>query len=622
MLRGRLPYLLIPFAALIAIHPLIVHGCSCGHDFDFHLLNWLEAAQQFRHGNLHPSWAFTPAYGAGEPRFVFYPPLSWTIGAILGSIFKWTWTPILYTWLILTAAGASLYRLARTFTSQTAALLAACFYIVNPYTLFTAFERTAYAELLAAVWIPLLLHALLRPDSRGGVTIPRIAIPIALLWLTNAPAAVMSCYALALLTTIRLITTPADTNRSDTNPGAPSSRRSFAAKVGIVRSTTAPAHSQPTTRLQLAINTIAGTALGLGLAAFYILPAAYERRYVLINMALVPYLRVQDNFLFHHTNYPYHDQVLHSASVVAVIMLALTAIAFIVLYLSNKRSQSIKNKGVILSEATDSLIVSSAVEGPASSSSQVNVSSTIYALLKLTIAIAFLLTPITKPIWLHAPELAFLQFPWRILAILAAILGLTISLALRTIHLKATITAAIVIIVAVALTIPAYHAFNQPCDEEDNVTARVDLFHSNLGTDPTDEYTPATADNDSLAHADPPYWLSPNPDAPPPPNAGHGPAPLSPTIDSPIPQYLILNLRDYPAWHIQINNALVTARNNRDDGLTSIPIPAGHLLIHITYTTLPDHIAGDILTLLSFAILIAIVRHNLQPKKCHPERSY
>ena len=87
MQRERLPYILIPLAAFIAILPLLIYRCSCGHDFDFHLLNWLEAARQFTHGNLHPHWATTPAYNAGEPRFVFYPPLSWTIGAILGLTF-------------------------------------------------------------------------------------------------------------------------------------------------------------------------------------------------------------------------------------------------------------------------------------------------------------------------------------------------------------------------------------------------------------------------------------------------------------------------------------------------------------------------------------------------------
>src|SRR5271154_6820547 len=249
MHRARLPYILIPLAAFIAILPLLTNGCSCGHDFDFHLLNGLEAARQFTHGNLHPHWAYTPAWNAGEPRFVFYPPLSWIIGAILGLIVPWTWPPIVYTWLALTATGLSLHYLARSFTTPTAATLAAFLYTVNPYMLFTAYERTAYAELLAAAWIPLLLHAILRKQ----VTIPRIAIPVALLWLTNAPAAVMSCYALALLTLIRLAT----------KPGAPYLDSEMWASR---ESATAPAHacgnSAPfQTPLNLALNVIAGTAL-------------------------------------------------------------------------------------------------------------------------------------------------------------------------------------------------------------------------------------------------------------------------------------------------------------------------------------------------------------------------
>src|SRR5580698_259442 len=224
MQRDRLPYLLIPLAAFIAIVPLLINGCSCGHDFDFHILSGMEAARQFTHGNLHPHWAYTPAWNAGEPRFVFYPPLSWTLGGILGLIFPWTWTPILYTWLALTASGLAAYYLARDFTTHTAVLIAAVVYTVNPYMLFTAYERTAYAELLAAAWIPLLLHAILQDK----VTIPRIAIPIALLWLTNAPAAVMASYILALLSLLRLIRTVPVTNPNDV-PTTASPRLSSAA---------------------------------------------------------------------------------------------------------------------------------------------------------------------------------------------------------------------------------------------------------------------------------------------------------------------------------------------------------------------------------------------------------
>ena len=613
MHRNRLPYILIPVVALIAILPLILQGCSCGHDFDFHILSWLEAAHQFTQGNLHPHWAYTPAWNAGEPRFVFYPPLSWTIGAILGLALPWTWTPIVYTWLVLTTSGLALHRLARDFATPTAALLAATFYTVNPYMLFTAYERTAYAELLAAAWIPLLLHAILRKR----VTIPGIAIPIALLWLTNAPAAVMSCYALALLTLVRL-----RTNQTVTNTGAPHiDSQMLASRTGAPyldsemwasrASATAPAHATITTapsqtRLQIAINTIAGTILGLGVAAFYIVPAAYERRYVQIAMAIIPTMRIQDNFLFHHTNDILHDQVLHTASIIALLLLALTAAALLIASLQKHHPSQRPTEPA---KKTSSQPERDEVKSPLYSA------DTRTSLIVLTAVIALLLTPITAPIWNHAPELAFLQFPWRLLAILAAILGLATALALRPAKLKPIPTAAIAIAMAMALTYPAYATFYQPCDDEDTVQAREALFHSNQGTDPTDEYTPTTADNDSLAHTNPAFWLATDPNAKAPGNTPPAPAPRQLTLNSPIPQTLILNLRDYPTWRITLNQALITTHEERDDGLIALAIPAGTSTIDITYAQPRDQTIGEILSLASLALLIGLIvrRSKTQP---------
>ena len=529
MPRYRPPFLVIPIAALIAILPLIFRGCSCGHDFDFHILNWFEAAQQFVHGNLHPHWAYTPAFNAGEPRFIFYPPISWIIGALLGLIMPWTSTPIAYTWLALTAAGLSLYHLAKTFATQNAALLAAAFYIVNPYMLYTAYERTAYAELLAATWIPLLLHAILQEE----VTIPHIAIPIALLWLTNAPAAVMSCYALALLILIRVA-----------NSGVPSRE-----------STT------------VAIKATLGTALGLGLAAFYILPAAYERRYVQIAMAILPGMTPQDNFLFHRLGDPDHDGVLRTASIVAIILIALTVIALTINALQRKKHP------ILLS------------------------------LTILAATITLLLTPLSAPIWHYLPELRFLQFPWRILAIFAPTLSLAIALSLSPLNLKPAATAALSLTIAAALTWPAYHFFHQYCYPEDTIPTRLALFQSaNPGTDPTDEYTPNTANNDILAKANPPFWLSTNPAAPSPTESTPGPAPTHLTLASPIPQTLILNLRSYPLWKITDNGSPVSTLP-RPDGLIAIPIPAGPSIIDITPNHRPDEILGLIISALALLVL-------------------
>jgi uncharacterized membrane protein len=564
---NRIPthLLILPFAAFIAVLPLILNGCSCGHDFNFHLLNWMEAARQFSHGNLHPHWAFSPAWNAGEPRFVFYPPLSWSIGAILGFPLPWAWTPIVYTWLCLTAAGLALYRLAREFTTPNAALIAAAFYLVNPYTLFTAYERTAYAELLAAAWIPLLLLAILRRK----ITVIGIAIPVALLWLTNDPAAVMGCYALALLTLIRIVQTAK-------SPSAP------------------PAKLQSATSLQIACKSIAGTLLGLGLAAFYILPAAYERRYVKIAAALAPGSSIQNNFLFHHTANPNHNAVLNTASTVAVVLLLLTAIALITIYPSNSAAKArVPHPSQPHREGWD-----------------LKTSLTI-----LTTVIAFLLTPLSNPLWQHVPELPFLQFPWRLLAILAAVLGFAFALALSPLKIKPNPAAVLSLALAAILTFSSYHLFHQYCYPEDAIAASVALFRTNGGAEPNNEYTPLNASNQSLNHSNPPYWLVPyqpsNVNTNAPASATPGPAPTNLTVHSATPQILVLNLRDYPRWRVTLNQTIFSTRLRRSDGLIALPIPAGFNHIVITSIRTLDQTIGDGLSLLSLALLLTLCRKSV-----------
>ncbi|MDQ2833354.1 MAG: hypothetical protein M3Y50_06310 [Acidobacteriota bacterium] len=643
MRRDRLSCLLIPLAALIAISPLLLRGCSCGHDFDFHLISWMEAARQFTSGNLHPQWAYTPAFNAGEPRFVFYPPASWTLGAILGLLFPWSWVPILYTWLALTGSGYALYRVARALASPSTALVAAVVYTVNPYMLFTAYERTAYAELLAAAFIPLLLHGILRPQ----LTIPSIAIPVALLWITNAPAAVMSCYGLALLAIVRLATTWWNSSSAINNPqGTPQnastlptrsahaasiSARYFRLRQGSRHGATALVQSslplQPL--LQEARTILAGTSLGLGLAAFYVLPAAFERRFVQIGLALVPGMRIEDNFLFHHTGDLDHDAVLHTASLIAALLIVATISALAAARRVQKKSGSYKapqpetpylgpgtrpssksghpdERIHIRSEQAQhsfSPETSPLTPAPLTKHLPFTPFSIVNALAVLTAAIAILLTPITAFLWRHIPELAFLQFPWRLLAILAAVLSLSIGLALTRLPRRPALTAALAISIATCLTWPAYIAFHQPCDQEDSVSSRIALFHSPQGIEPTDEYTPITADNDSLAQNNPPWWLSPNPNAKAGVGAPAGPAPTLLTFNSPAAQTLILNLRDYPSWRVTLNQSLISNRQQRDDGLIALAIPAGSSTVRIAYTRTFDRTLGDIITITSLLAL-------------------
>jgi len=560
--------LAIPLLALFLVHPLIVHGCSCGHDFDFHLVSWFEAATQIGHGNLHPHWAFTPAWDAGEPRFVFYPPLSWYLGALLGMIgthlpglsetAAWTAVPIVFTWIALTLSGLTMSRLARRFAGANAALLAAALYMANPYMLFTAYERTAYGELLAAAWMPLLLEGILAKR----ITVPRIAIPVALLWLTNAPAAVMGCYALALLGIVRLVM---DSKQNG-------SALAF--------------HS--------AARTACGTALGLALAAFYIVPAAYERRYVQTAMAIIGGVRIDANFLFEHTGPTLddlmHDAVLRTASWIAVTMLAVAALALVVAGLRHR--DKLRSSGPTQPAPIAQLVILAAV-------------------------IALMLTPLSAPIWHRLPEMAFLQFPWRLLALLGPVLALALAAALSSskiafktrISTKAILTA---LLIAPALYLPAWHLFRQFCDPDDTVSARLALFHSNAGTDATDEYTPVSADNDALKPGDPAMWLAESPSAAPPPQTAPTvtrTAPLHSMIDAPRAEFLILNLRAYPSWRIALSRQgiarePVSGEAARADGLIAIAVPAGRSIIDIRYVEATDQIVGDAISGVALAALI------------------
>jgi hypothetical protein len=661
-------FILIPFAVVLVLHPLLIHGPSCGQDLAFHVQSWLDAAHQLRQGTLYPHWDATAAWNAGEPRYLFYPPISWLLGAVLTLIFPTILCPTIFIAIALLASGFTFHKLASEFVSPNAALIASTLYLANPYMLFTAFERSALAELLAAAWIPLLLLAILRsrPTIRG------IAIPLALLWLTNAPAAVIGSYTLALLATLRIVSSFA--TKKARHP-----ERTLHSVKG--ESKDPEAYSQPLspipfqprspTPLQLALTYLAGAILGLTLPAIYLLPAAYERKYIQTAMALLPNMRYQDNFLFTHTTDAAHNAVNHTISLLALTLLLLAAASFLTLLL--KKPLTRKNfaakkpvplrsqESVILSEVSRSnaretqpkdpeALNPTDIAGPFSTNTPATLT---YTLALLTIAIAILLTPVSAPIWHHLPNLAYLQFPWRLLTLLTPILALTIALLLDTPKIMGApglaseiwvsrtpsgLTTALSLLLPLALAVPAYRLYHQPCDPTDDPTHLTQLFTTHHGFPPTDEYTPTLADNDPLRSNNPAYWLAQSP-TDPAPNTTPTASELNPSLDTddtpipdtetlstpaphhfqihaPTPSYLILNLRDYPNWRITTTSkpspsAQDPAHIPRPDGLIAISLNhVDDYTINITWHRTLDQTLGLTLTILSLIALAFTYRRK------------
>jgi hypothetical protein len=287
----RVALLLVAVAATAVIAPMFFLGNASGHDFQFHLASWLDVAGQWHQGTFFPRWAEWANWGYGEPRFIFYPPGSWMLGATLGSLLPWRMAPGAFIWLALLLAGWSMWRFAREWLAPREAVAAAVLYAVNPYHLIIVYYRSDFAELLASALLPLALWGAVRLLREGWRGLQFLAIPFALIWLANAPAAVLATYSLMLLF--------------------------FVASL-----------------LQRSIRPLLfggiSMAAGFGLAAFYIFPAAYEQRWVQIHQALADLLSPDQNFLFTRAIDPEFLIFNWKVSGVAMGVMLLTGIAAVI----------------------------------------------------------------------------------------------------------------------------------------------------------------------------------------------------------------------------------------------------------------------------------------------------
>jgi hypothetical protein len=550
--------LFVALAATAVVAPFFFFGNASGHDIQFHLSSWMDVAGQWREGILYPRWAEWADWGFGEPRFIFYPPVSWLLGGALGSLLRWGAAPGAYIWLALVVAGMSMWKLARELLPAPQAAAASIFFAANPYNLAMVYYRSDFAELLAVAFLPLLLWAARHVLCGGWRRVPRLALVFAVIWLCNAPEGVIATYTLALL---------------------------------LVGGCLRQGRPQP-----LLLGAIAMFA-GFGLAAFYILPAAWERNWVQISQVLTANLRPEQNFLFTHSSDAEFRLFNWRISSVALGMMLVIGVAAA---LAGRRRREIGEMWSML--------------------------------LALGVASTFVMFPPSAVLWRYLPELGFLQFPWRWLGPLAVAFAFFAAAAISALRRRWKSWLATGAILS-AMGITGVLIATSTWWNSDDASFLAGEIRSGHGYEGVDEYEPLGSDRYELPGATPDaVEISTVPPTLPIGilDAGAGKVvPASNTkldikqwsgerkvfsADTSEPVTLAVRLIDYPAWEVRVDGTYIQPGSAEMTSQMLLPLTAGNHQVEILFRRTLDRTAGGAISVVSALGLLGVVLISRRPK--------
>ncbi len=372
---GLLALFLIPAVAPFLRPGYFWNANDARHDAYF-IFEYHRALQD---GILFPRWSPDFTFGFGYPFFNIYAPLAVQVGELfhlLGLGFTQAVKGV-FVLSILLSAGA-MFTFVRSWLGPWPALVAAVAYVYAPYHLMDMYQRAAMAESFAFVWLPWVLwgvrECVLRPRARAVIG---LALAFAGLMLTSNLVSVLFTPVAALYGGVLVLSR---VRHGDAQGGM----RGLAAAV-------------------------LGGILGLGLSAWFWIPALAEFKYVNRAQWYGGYYDFHHHFVYFFQLFSPHwgfgisvpgpDDVISYQLGLAPYFLALGGVWV--------------------------LLRRRAGEGTAEG----------WVFLGVTLAAVWLTTGSSAWVWDHVPGVAFAQFPWRYLML--AVLGMAVLAALPHVRVPA-----------------------------------------------------------------------------------------------------------------------------------------------------------------------------------------
>ncbi len=389
----------------------------------------------------------------------------------------------------------------------------------------------------------------MRDEDSKVSPVVAFALPFAAVWLCNAPAGVIASYSVALVIAWTVFT-----------------QRSW----------------------KTAVRGAAGIALGFGLIGFYLVPAAFEQRWVNISQALASGLLPWQNFLFTSIDDVEHTWFNFIASWCAVILMLLVAVTALI-----SRRFSAERNGEASKRTWGALLILSAVA-------------------------SLLMFSFSNVLWMHLPKLRFVQFPWRWMSIVALIYACFAAAVAEKRR------GWIVPVILLALSIPLANLMvENGWWDPDEMPTQMAAITSGAGYDGTDEYDPVGDDHLDLPLKSP-MARALSDTSPPTPAQNVEVTILTWSteykeiqVSSRDAAHIALRVVNYPAWHVTVNGEKVKPERLDDINQMVVPVAEGKSLIEVRFTRTPDRTAGDLLTSLSLVIvaILIVLKNGAYPEQ-------
>jgi hypothetical protein len=536
---------------LVAIRPWFKLEPVCSDDFGFHLLRLVQLDSLLRQGVLYSRWAPDMALGYGYPFFNFYAPLSYYVASAFSLMGLGFQPALIASFAAATvAAGLAAYALARNHFSPRSSLVAAVAYAYAPYLGYDAYFRGNLAETLAWAFLPLALWAMERLARWGG---------------RHYLAGTALAYAAVLLThnVFALIFSP------------------LLAVYGVVTVLTL---APPRLRRRRIIAIVGALLLGLGLSAFFWLPALVERAYVHSDRLLVPpifvywnnFIELRELFAVPRTIHP--DLLNPSpARALGLIPVLLGLPALVGLWRFKNRGQRVQVSFFAVASVT----------------------------------YAWLTTASSRIIWDNVPLVEYVQFPWRLLGPAALCLAVLIAAAAEL--LPANRGGSLLAAGAMALLVGGALFWLDPryCPgmEAPTVASIADFERATntIGTTAKGEYLPRTVETfpkEAATTALAPSSLPPSTTV-----AQQNTHPIGAelVITASQPFTAIYNGFDYPGWRVTVDGDSVPITPDEPYGRITFPVPKGRHTVSIRFGETGLRRASDYLSLACLASTIALM---------------